>query len=68
MDNIPVYHKKCQGIAFYTTRRWKVGDPLKASEAILSFGERPKAGDMIFCGSCGEKISFFNTEISYNAK
>jgi len=51
---IPMYHKKCNGVAFYTVGKLQVGDVLRASKIRLPNGSIPLVGSIIRCSSCGD--------------
>ena len=65
----PVYHSKgtkpCGKVAFYTTKRWKKGEVMKAAEGILIDGSAPSAKSPIICGGCKARVR--PTSLSYNA-
>lgn len=55
MDLIPVYHRECKKVAFYSRKRWNVGDALMAKDIVKLNGREPSVGEPIACGACGSK-------------
>ncbi len=56
-ETIPVYHKNCGGIAFYTVGKFLLGDTLKSSRVRFPDGTQPKAGEAVLCVHCGLRLS-----------
>ena len=59
-----VYHNmpECMGPAFFTRRRLHGGDVVRAADVVLLDGSAPKAGDVVFCGSCGNMLEVSELE------
>ena len=55
---VPIYHKACNGIAFYTEGKFQVGEAIRASRVFFLDGSQPVAGEScsVACGSCKERI------------
>lgn len=53
---IDFIHNKCGNIAFHYSEVPEWGDVIRAEKTIKIDGTKPKDGDIIVCGSCGEEI------------
>lgn len=47
----------CHEPAFYLKEKPKTGDPILSDIVIKSNGIKPKMGERIICGSCGEHLA-----------
>jgi len=54
---IPVFHKRCDKVAFYFTRRLKRGEVLWSYDVRRLDGSIPTCNEQIICGRCGDPIS-----------
>lgn len=54
VEKVPMYHKTCNNIAFYSIGRFKHGDEMRSSRFILLDGGCPKPLTPMVCGSCGK--------------
>jgi hypothetical protein len=58
---IPLYHGggplPCQGVALMLLKDQASRYDIPADNVVLIDGSKPKRGDYIFCGSCGQPLS-----------
>lgn len=57
-EMVPIYHVKCNSVAFYYTHYLQNREVLVASRAKFPDGTRPDRGQPFICGSCKERIHF----------
>jgi len=48
--------RACGDIAFYSRKRWKMGDLLESTDVRFPDGSQPQAGESVLCGSCGRPL------------
>lgn len=57
---IEVMHRNANHIAFLLIDDVKIGDPIIASGVLLLDGARPKDGDPVICGTCGQHLGMYD--------
>lgn len=57
---VPIYHKRCNGIAFYYHKYVVLGEVLEAKYATKLNGDQIITGEKIICGTCGEECPTAN--------
>jgi len=55
-EMVPIYHKGCNGVAFYYTHQPKKNELMTATRAKFPDGSRPERGQAFVCGSCKERV------------